>query len=727
MLAAGINPPEEITPNAGLQRFHVPGDRAGSINGWYVLHLDDMPAGKFGTNRQHDVQHSWSAKLDRKLTEPERRALQKKWAQQHREREEARTRLHEEVAERAAQIWNDSPQPKDQPAHDYITRKQISPVGVRVSQNKVVVPARDIAGKLWTLQFIPPGGGKEAKFLTGGKKAGCFATLAAPGSALHTLLICEGYATGASLHLATGLPVAVAFDCGNLLAVAQALREKYQHARLILCADNDLHTEGNPGVTKAHAAARAVGGLIAIPRFAIHSADVSDFNDLHLREGSARVRTAVDSAAMPDEPEDPQRPAPPPLLELADPAADQAEDGDEAQMMLPVAVNWPVLTAKGKPLGCVENVRALLDHCKISVRYNVIKKDLDIVVPGEDYLVDTQRNDKMTRIVSLASVAQLPHARVEEFVQFVGGQQPYNPVVEWIRSKPWDGKSRLDEFYDTITTGHEGDPVRVALKQTLMLRWLVQAVAVAFSPRAISTYGVLVFQGDQHTGKTHWFNRLAPAELDVTKDGVTLEPDDKDSVLKVTSFWLVELGELDHTFKKSEISMLKAFVTSDRDVVRPPYARAANSYPRRTVFFGSVNDAQFLADPTGNRRFWTIPVARINAEHGIDMQQLWAEVLGLYQRGEPYYLTPPELAALNESNRDFELADPVEELMRSRYNWAAIAGFRDHTATEIADELGLKPARNADLRAISRAYRTITGKSYVWKDRRKVFTVPPLV
>ena len=81
------------------------------------------------------------------------------------------------------------------------------------------------------------------------------------------MLLCEGFATGATLHQATGHATAACFSAGNLLSVAKVLRGKFPELRLVLCADNDAHTPGNPGLTKAREAARAVGGLLAFPRF----------------------------------------------------------------------------------------------------------------------------------------------------------------------------------------------------------------------------------------------------------------------------------------------------------------------------------------------------------------------------------------------------------------------------------------------------------------------------
>ncbi|PUV01280.1 virulence-associated E family protein, partial [Acinetobacter baumannii] len=115
---------------------------------------------------------------------------------------------------------------------------------------------------------------------------------------------------------------------------------------------------------------------------------------------------------------------------------------------------------------------------------------------------------------------------------------------------------------------------------------------------------------------------------------------------------IVELGELDTTFRKSDISDLKNFISRPHDVLRKPYDRRESKYKRRTVFFASVNPKHFLHDETGNVRFWTIPVTGLNYNHGIDVQQLWAEVHHWYTKGERWWLEREEEQRLEAVNAD---------------------------------------------------------------------------
>ncbi len=198
---------------------------------------------------------------------------------------------HKAAADLAAAQWEEASDDGESP---YLVRKGVLPHGVRFAVGGwLLVPLRDASGKLWNLQRIAPAkpesGAPEKLFLKGGRKSGLWhlmGELAGDGNTEGTgpavLLIAEGYATAATLHEATGYPVAVAFDAGNLQHVARALRQQHPAALLAVCGDEDQDTEQqtgtNPGRVKAAAAARAVHGLALFPKGLPPGG--SDFNDL---------------------------------------------------------------------------------------------------------------------------------------------------------------------------------------------------------------------------------------------------------------------------------------------------------------------------------------------------------------------------------------------------------------------------------------------------------------
>ena len=261
MQMAGLAPAKalDLVPDGKLRRYRVEGDKAGSTNGWYVLHSHPILAGAFGSWKTGES-HNWHEAGAKPLTPEERAAMQRHMQAAQAARVIEQDRVHGEARAKAERLWRTARPATN--AHPYLERKRINAIGIRRLRDMLLIPARDAAGVLHTLQFIGADGAK--RFLTGGRIAGCYFAMGRPAD---SLLLCEGYATGATLHQATGCAVAVAFNCGNLPAVARALRAKFPALRIVVCADDDSRTPGNPGLTRAREAARAVGGFVAVPRF----------------------------------------------------------------------------------------------------------------------------------------------------------------------------------------------------------------------------------------------------------------------------------------------------------------------------------------------------------------------------------------------------------------------------------------------------------------------------
>ncbi len=292
--AAGLEAPDAIHDGGKLQRFNGTGKRGGTRNSWYTFHGDGVPAGAFG-DWGLQLTQTWCAKPDKAMTEAERETHRARIRAMRAQRDAEQVERHQQATDTAAALWQAA---SPAAAHDYLTRKGIKPHGARFDGHSLVIPMRDTAGTLHSLQTITPDGDK--RFLPGGKVKGCYHAIGKPSGPDGALIVCEGYATGASIHEATGQAVAVAFNAGNLEAVALALRAKYPAARLIVAADDDSHTAGNPGITKATAAALAAGALLAVPDFGADRPDkATDFNDLHQSAGLEAVRRGIEAAAVP--------------------------------------------------------------------------------------------------------------------------------------------------------------------------------------------------------------------------------------------------------------------------------------------------------------------------------------------------------------------------------------------------------------------------------------------
>ena len=258
-------------PDGAIHRFRVPDDKAGTLNGWYVLYLDGIASGAFGSWKTNGSS-VWSSRapVDHREAEQVRQRIE-----QARRQREAEQQLRQLKAANVARRWWRDARRAD-PGHPYLIAKGVRPHGLRQHGDELLVPLY-ADGVLANLQRIAPDGGK--RFLFGGRIKGTCSPLGriTPGK---PLCICEGWATGATLH-ENGYTVACAMNAGNLKPVALALRADYSSTEIIIAGDDDRLIDGNPGRTAANAAAVAVGGLVTFPEWPVDAPEtLTDFNDL---------------------------------------------------------------------------------------------------------------------------------------------------------------------------------------------------------------------------------------------------------------------------------------------------------------------------------------------------------------------------------------------------------------------------------------------------------------
>ena len=255
--AAGLTPPTEILDDGAIHRFSTSG-KPTHKNGWYMLHTDGIAAGAFGDWRLGFTQN-WCSKADTSMTEAERLTHRERLTAMQRQRQDDLAQRQQLAAADALKRWTAATPCTE---HDYLTRKGIQPHGAKIEGDKLLIPMRDTTSTIHSLQTITPDGIKM--FMSGGRVKGSYFDIGKPKG---VLIVCEGFATGASIHECTGHAVAVAFNAGNLEAVALALVSKYPALKMIIAADDDNQTPGNPGMTKAMAAVQAAGATLAIPVF----------------------------------------------------------------------------------------------------------------------------------------------------------------------------------------------------------------------------------------------------------------------------------------------------------------------------------------------------------------------------------------------------------------------------------------------------------------------------
>lgn len=360
---------------------------------------------------------------------------------------------------------------------------------------------------------------------------------------------------------------------------------------------------------------------------------------------------------------------------------------------------------QGAPKTTLSNLEYLLDTNGFGCRYNVIKKGLELTLDS--------RPASINEVLSLAQFHGMKTGLIPAFVEEIGLRREYNPVKDWILSKDWDGVERLPDLYATVIP-EDGYPE--GLKDRLIYRWLLSAVAAALTEgsKRFSARGVLTLQGAQGIGKTTWIAKLlpeGPLRNDFVKRDHHMDGGNKDLILAAISHWIVEIGELDSSFKK-DVARLKGFLTNDCDKLRRPYARGESEYPRRTVFAATVNDDRFLVDNTGNSRWWTIPVKALNYMHRIDMQQVFAQLALDFNYGENWWLNEAEEAELAKVNIEHRTVSAVAERVSDFIERDLIGQVNGKfmTAIEVLKEIGIENPTNPQCKEAGAALREILGE-----------------
>ena len=234
----------------------------------------------------------------------------------------------------------------------------------------------------------------------------------------------------------------------------------------------------------------------------------------------------------------------------------------------------------------------------------------------------------------------------------------FNPVLDMLETTQWDGVDRI------LSLGQILNIADNAHYMAMLRKWLIQAVAILFNDGNNSLDFVLTLQGRQGLGKTEFF-RIIGMRPDWVKTGTVIDMAVKDSRIEATSCWICEIGELDNTLRKEQTS-LKAFISQTVDRYRRPYASEFEDRPRRTCFCATVNDARFLRDPTGNRRWVVIPVEKIDLDtlHSLKYEwlaQLWRQAYELYLSGATFRLTPEERERNEQQNKNCLVFLPAEQ------------------------------------------------------------------
>lgn len=635
----GLEPEQPLTFGK-LTRCKTTQDKGKEKNGWYVIHehrtekSETLIFGSFGDWRSGDS-NKIKVKAGR-MSQEERDLMRARQEEGKRRAAEIAANASRRAANRASSLFKRMPE-KGRSA--YLDRKQVIGIGVRYAPRSgaLLVPMSNARDQIVGLQVIypekqPDTGRDKSYWPYGMSKEGAFHLIGPHPEPGEPVLVCEGYATGVSLHMATSLTVAIAFDAGNLLPVSKLMRERFPGCPLIICRDDDWKTKRpngdpwNPGEEKATNAALIVGGQVVAPVFyAEREIKWTDFNDLHCAEGLDAVRRQVLSVVRP-----------------------------------PAAGGWKdqlARTENGSLIAHMQNVELILGNDERwagVISFSAFSSKI-VKLRTPPYGGGTGDWGDIDDIRVMKWLAQQYNLRVKassviEAVSVVAHDNSFHPVRNYLNTLEWDRVPRLDTWLNKVMgVTQSGYSAKVGK------RWMISAVARVMRP-GCKADSVMILEGGQGEGKSTAMSILGGDWFMDTPFALG----DKDGFQAIRGKWIIELGELD-SFNKAESTKAKQFFSASTDTYRESYGRRTNDVPRQCVFVGTTNQDEYLKDATGNRRYWPVACTKVDLEQLREIRdQLWAEAMFCYEAGEIWWVNRDETAMFSEAQDERFVVDEWE-------------------------------------------------------------------
>nr|WP_290226361.1 VapE domain-containing protein [Trichocoleus desertorum] len=303
-----------------------------------------------------------------------------------------------------------------------------------------------------------------------------------------------------------------------------------------------------------------------------------------------------------------------------------------------------------------------IETCRLAMRYKMVNEKLkgrlrfnnlkgEVELDGQTADVDDLRI-----YLALKHNIDIPAEDCAQIVTYISKQQLYNPVAEYLHqcAALYDPDPELLASIAKTYLGTDSE-----LHATFIRKTLISAVARSLSP-GCKVDTVCILAGRQGVGKSSFWRVLAGDWFDDSIGSVS----DKDERLKLHQSWFVEWAELEAVFKRRDISAVKAFITTQTDQIRPPYGRTVKEFPRPSIIVGTTNFNEFLADPTGNRRFWVVPIQHdwIPLDDlASERDRIWAAATHAFMQGESWTLPTEMKEQAVEAGQEYELSDPWEE------------------------------------------------------------------
>lgn len=493
-------------------------------------------------------------------------------------------------------------------------------------------PRKDGELDLVSWQMIQADGTKSFPF--GGKTLGCYHIIGTM-DPTRPIVICEGWATGASLHIALGRGIVVAFNAGNLLPVARVIRSIYQ-SPIIIAADNDESQTGQMAAAKVQKSITNVS--IIMPKSV-----GKDFNDLPPEETQFLFGQAADGGEI------------------------SSEGDSQSQFPAIPADHWQsnlILDGKGRLVATsLQNaILHLLYHQDMvgcfsfdEFKQAILIKRCPPWMEEEKFRVDRISDINITQCAATLERYGLSCTidKCAKAVAVAADENKFHSAKEYMTGLEWDGVSRLSYFLTDVLGCEVESPAYLSFTFT---KWMAAAVKRIMEPGCKFDHVLILESQKQGLYKSSLLKALA------TFNGETYHSDavnisdigNKDTAIKLQGNIIVELAELSG-FSKQDDEVIRNWITQEIDEVRLPFSRETSRFKRQFVFAATTNNYEYLKDPSGNRRYWPVTLDKvIDLDKVNNMKgQLWAEAVALYKSG--IYIGPTaeenELAEVERNKR----------------------------------------------------------------------------
>lgn len=646
MVNSGIVPKnsKEITTTDTFRRLQSSADKAGkrSISYWLKTELDFAYgyARDFKTGAELRFN---SAKDDQNMTRADMTRIKAMMKARQAEQDARIAERHAKIADRAKVKWAQCGKSGSTPYLDAKGIPALLSCGIYGTDQLFVPiyePQKSGGLDLVSWQIIYADGTKHFPF--GGKKTGCYHIIGQI-DPTKTIIICEGYATGASIHIALGYGVVVAFDAGNLLPVAKAIRKQY-NAPIIIAADND---ESQTGQKAAFKAQKSVSDTSII----IPDTIGADFNDLS-----------------------------PEAIKMAfGVGGDSGEDAPRVSQSLETA---PAIHSEHDWMASIisdDKGRVVATSLQNAIMYLIYHQDFKGVFAYDEFrqgivmtrcppweYPETFKAGNLTDIAVTQAAATLERYgitstidKTAKAIQVAASENKFHSAREYLAKLEWDGVSRLEGFLQGIGCTEES-PEYLAF---IFKKWMTASVKRIFEPACKFDHVLILESQQQGLYKSAMLKELVTFEGETYHTDAISIADIKSQYtpLKMQGVMVVELAELSG-FSKQDDESIKNWITQQIDEVRLPYDRSISKFPRQFVFAATTNNYNYLKDPSGNRRFWPVTIMReIDIEEIRTIKnQIWAEAVHWYK--QKLYIGPtPEENELAEIERNKRLSSDAWE------------------------------------------------------------------